>query len=200
MRSFVKEVETRVARVGTDPIWGYGHCRRVYALARELGRMENLSFDTELLYIAALLHDVGLYKPYVHRKEPDHARRSIAVAGQLLRDADFPARDTELILDAIEHHPPGGPTGSSVEAALLKDAVVLDYLGAVGVSRVIAMVGPEYDVPDLPSAVHNIRGLHESMPKFLLLESSNNLARDRMAEMELFMGALAEATADLKLL
>lgn len=197
----VEEIEARVARVGTDdPIWGYDHCLRVYALARELGRIENLSFDAELLYIAALLHDVGLYKAYARRKEPDHARRSVAVAGQLLHDADFPAQDTQIILDAIEHHPPGAPTGFSVEAALLKDAVALDYLGAIGVSRALAMVGLEDDVPDLASAVHNIRDLHRSIPGFLLLESSKDVARDRAIETERFMDGLGRATTNLKLL
>lgn len=193
-------METRVARVGTDPIWGYTHCLRVYVLARELGVAEDLRFDAELLYIAALLHDIGLYKPYAHRKEPDHARRSAAVAGQFSRDAGFPAQETEIILDAIEHHPPDAPAGSSAEAVLLKDAVALDYLGAVGVSRVISMVGPDHGIPDLAAAVQNIRSLHESLPKLLILESSRNLARGRIAETEHFTEALTNATANLKLL
>ncbi len=196
----VEEIEARVARVGTVPIWGYEHCLRVYALARELGRMENLSFDAELLYIAALLHDVGLYKAYSHRKELDHARRSAAVAEQILRDADFPARDTRVVLDAIEHHPPGAPAGFSVEAALLKDAVALDYLGAIGVSRTLAMVGLEDDVPDISSAVRNVRDLHRSIPGFLLLDSSKDVARDRAVETQRFIDDLARATANLKFL
>ena len=200
MRSLVEEIEIRVARVGTNPIWGYDHCLRVYALARELGRTENLSFDAELLYVAALLHDVGLYKAYSRRKESDHARRSAAVAEQLLRDANFPARDTQIVLDAIVHHPPGSPAGSTVEAVLLKDAVALDYLGAVGVSRALAMVGIEDDVPDLPSAISNIQGLHRSIPGLLLLESSKGIARERIGEMERFVEDLAAATANLKLL
>ncbi len=162
--------------------------------------MENLSCDVELLYIAALLHDIGLYKAYARRREPDHARRSVAVAGQLLRDAEFPARDIEVVLDAIEYHPPGAPVGGTVEATLLKDAVALDYLGAIGVSRVLAMVGVEDDVPDLAAATRNIRDLHRSVPGFLILENSKEIARDRAEETEHFMEGLGNATADLKLL
>lgn len=196
----IEEIEVRVARVGTDPIWGYDHCQRVYALARELGRMEDLSCDVELLYIATLLHDVGLYKAYARRREPDHARRSAAVAEQLLRDADFPAQDIQIVLDAIEHHPPGAPPSVSVEAALLKDAVALDYLGSIGVSRTLAMVGLEDDVPDLASAVRNIWSLHRSLPGLLLLQSSKSLAHNRTQEMERFMEDLGTATANLKVL
>ena len=200
MKSLVKEIEGRVARAGTDPIWGYNHCRRVYAQARGLARSEQLSHDPKLLYIAALMHDIGLYKAYSHRKEPDHARRSAAVAEQLLRDGNLPAQDIQVVLDAIENHPPGAFTGFSVEAALLKDAVALDYLGAIGISRVLAMVGTEEDVPDLAAAVRHAEDLHRSIPGFLLLEGSKLLAQDRMGERDDFLENLRAATANLKLL
>ncbi|MGF1471311.1 MAG: HD domain-containing protein [Rubrobacteraceae bacterium] len=200
MQALVREIEVRVRRAGTDPIWGYNHCRRVYALARELARLERLSYDPDLLYIAALLHDVGLYKAYSHRKEPDHARRSAAVAGQLLRDGNLPPESIRIVLDAIEQHPPGAFTGASVEAALLKDAVALDYLGAVGISRVLAMVGTEEDVPDLPAAIRHAESLHQGMPEFLIFGSSKYVARDRAREKEHFMEDLRAATTDLKLL
>ena len=200
MKSLAKEIEGRVARAGTDPIWGYNHCRRVYAQARGLARSEQLSHDPELLYIATLMHDIGLYKAYSHRKEPDHARRSAAVVEQLLRDGNLPAQDIQVVLDAIGNYPPGPFTGSSVEAALLKDAVALDYLGAIGVSRVLAMVGTEEDVPDLAAALKHSEDLHRSMPGLLLLESSKLVAQNRVSEREDFLKNLRAATANLKLL
>lgn len=199
MKTLVKEIEARVARAGTDPIWGYNHCRRVYVLARELARLERLSHDSELLYIAALLHDVGLYKAYSHRKEAEHARRSSAVAEQLLSDGNVSAQDIQVVLDAIENHPPGPARGTTAEAALLKDAVVLDYLGYVGISRVLAMVGTEEDVPDLGAAIRHAESLHQSLPSYLLLESSRYIARDREMEKDHFMENLHNATAGLKL-
>lgn len=196
----VEEIEARVARVGTDLIWGFNHCRRVYAQARELARLERLSHDPELLYIAAMLHDIGLYKAYSMRKGSDHAQRSAAVAEQLLHDGNFPDRDIQIVLDAIENHPPGAFAGFSVEAALLKDAVALDYLGAIGVSRVLAMVGVEDDVPDLAAAIQHSEDLHRSIPEFLILEGSRYIARDRTREKDHFMDGLRGATANLKLL
>ncbi|HEX2181928.1 MAG TPA: HD domain-containing protein [Rubrobacteraceae bacterium] len=62
MKPLVEEVEALVARVGTHPVWGYTHCLRVHALAEELARSERIHHDREILRIAALLHDVGLYK------------------------------------------------------------------------------------------------------------------------------------------
>ena len=200
MRVIVEEVEALVSRAGTHPIWGYGHCLRVFALARELAEAERIDYDAEILRLAALLHDIGLYRAYSRREGADHARRSVAVASRILRDGDFPLHATRVVLDAIEHHPPGASPGRSAEAVLLKDAVALDYLGTVGLSRVLAMVGLEESVPDLPSAVRHAMSLRRTLPDMLHLKASRRLAQTRVLEMDNFFHNLEDATSNLKLL
>jgi uncharacterized protein len=200
MKLLVDEVEALVARVGTHPVWGHAHCLRVHALAEELAASEQLSYDAEILRISALLHDVGLYKPYAFREAPDHAKRSADVAERILKDGDYPPQATKAVLDAILHHPPGAPPGGSSEAALLKDAVALDYLGAIGLSRVLAMVGTEDDVPDIPAALWHAESLRRRIPGLLLFESSKSIARERVIEMDDFLRSLRNATENLKLL
>lgn len=207
MKPLVEEVEALVARAGTHPIWGYAHCLRVHSLAEGLAASEGLSYDEEILRLAALLHDVGLYKAYALRGgRSNHARRSAAVAERILGDADFPPHATRAVVEAIEQHPPGAPGAprgsgvASAESTLLKDAVALDYLGAVGLSRVLAMVGAEEDVPDLPAAVRHAQELHATVPDLLTLESSKTLARQRVAQTNEFLSNLKEATDGLKLL
>jgi uncharacterized protein len=200
MRAIVEEIEALVSRAGTHPVWGYGHCRRVFAVAKELARSERLDYDAELLHLSALLHDIGLYKPYTLREGADHVRRSVGVAARLLRDGDFPPEATRVVLDAIEHHPPGASPGHSAEAALLKDAVALDYLGAVGLSRVFAMVGLEEDVPDLTAATRHALNLRRTIPDLLHFEAAHRLARERVLEMDNFFANLEDSTANLKLL
>ena len=200
MRPLVEEVEALVARVGTHPVWGYSHCLRVHALAEELARTERLPYDREILSISALLHDVGLYKAYAFREAPDHAKRSADVAERILKDGDFPPQATRAILDAILHHPPGVPPASSTEAALLKDAVALDYLGAIGLCRVLTMVGIENDVPDIPAALWHAESLRRRIPGLLVFESSKGVARQRIIEMDDFLRNLRDATDNLKLL
>jgi uncharacterized protein len=200
MRAIVEEIEALVSRAGTHPVWGYGHCRRVFAVAEELARSERLDYDAELLHLSALLHDIGLYKPYTLREGADHVRRSVGVAARLLRDGDFPPEATRVVLDAIEHHPPGASPGHSAEAALLKDAVALDYLGAVGLSRVFAMVGLEEDVPDLTAASRHALNLRRTIPDLLHFEAAHRLARERVLEMDNFFANLEDSTANLKLL
>jgi uncharacterized protein len=200
MRPLIKEVEELVARVGTHPIWGHAHCLRVHALAEELAKAERLSYDAEILRIAALLHDVGLYKAYAFREAPDHARRSADVAERILKDGDFPPQATRAVLDAIVHHPPGAPPAGSTEAALLKDAVALDYLGAIGLSRILAMVSTEQDIPDMPAALWHAESLRRRVPSLLVFESSRGIARERIIEMDDFLRNLRDATQNLKLL
>ncbi len=200
MRAIVEEIETLVARAGTHPIWGYTHCLRVHSMAEELAREEQLDYDAEILRLAALLHDIGLYRAYALREGADHARRSVAVATRFLRDGDFPPLASRVVLDAIEHHPPGAPPGRYKESALLKDAVALDYLGAVGLSRVFAMVGLEGDVPDLAAAVQHALSLRRSIPDLLYFDAARSVARKRVLEMDDFFAHLEDATANLKLL
>ena len=200
MKSPVEEIEALVARVGKNPVYGYAHCLRVHALAVDLARSEGASYDAEILLIAALLHDVGLYKAYALREPPEHAKRSAVVARRILHDLDFPAQASQAVIEAIEHHPPGAPPGVAIESVLLKDAVALDYLGAIGLSRVLAMLGVEDDVPDIPTALWHAESLRQKLPDLLVLQSSRDLARRRIREMDAFLEDLRDATAKLKLL
>ena len=200
MKPVVEEIEALVARVGADPVYGYSHCLRVYALAEDLASQEEVSYDREILRVAALLHDVGLYKAYAFREAPNHARRSADVAERVLKDGDFPPHATRAVIEAILSHPPGVPPGGSVESALLKDAVALDYLGAIGLSRILAMVGIEDDVADIPAALWQAESLRRKIPGLLVFQSSKGIARERILEMDDFLRDLKGATGNLKLL
>jgi uncharacterized protein len=200
MRPVVEEIEALVARVGTDPVYGFAHCLRVYALAEDLAASENVTYDREILRVAALLHDVGLYKAYAMREPADHAKRSALVARRILQDWDFPPQASQAVIEAIERHPPGVPGSAASETILLKDAIGLDYLGAIGVSRMLAMVGSEDDVPDIRTAIWNAESLRQKIPDLLVLQSSKDLASRRIREMEDFFEDLRDATAKLKLL
>ncbi|MFB2584508.1 HD domain-containing protein [Herbiconiux liukaitaii] len=51
------------------------HCIRSYLFAAELGRTTGLAFDDELLFVAAMLHDLGLADAF------DHAETSFELSG-----------------------------------------------------------------------------------------------------------------------
>ena len=200
MKPVVEEIEALVARVGTHPVYGQAHCLRVYALAEDLAAAEDVTYDREILRVAALLHDVGLYKAYAMREPADHAKRSALVARRILQDWDFPPQASQAVIEAIERHPPGVRGSAASETILLKDAIGLDYLGAIGVSRMLAMVGTEDGVPDMRTAIWNAESLRQKIPDLLVLQSSKDLAARRIHEMADFFEDLRDATEGLKLL
>jgi poly(A) polymerase len=108
MKPLVDEVEELVARVGTDPIWGHAHCLRVHALAEELARAEHVSYDAEILRLAALLHDIG--KPQTRRIGPEgvtfhfHEVVGAELAARRLRALRWPNKVVDEVSDLIRLH------------------------------------------------------------------------------------------------
>jgi hypothetical protein len=64
----------------------------------------------------------------------------------------------------------------------------------------LAMVGSEDDVPDIPAALWQAENLRRKLPDLLVFESSKGLARKRNFEMDDFLQDLRDATNSLKLL
>lgn len=62
----------------------------------------NLGIDKELIYAAALLHDIGRHLQYL--KGIPHHEGGVQVAGPILKDCGFSEQETEKILEAISGH------------------------------------------------------------------------------------------------
>src|SRR5918998_2408751 len=64
-----------------------GHCRRTYAFGAAVLQQRGRTFDTELLYIAAMLHDLGLTDEFedgvtsFEQRGADVARRALLAEG-----------------------------------------------------------------------------------------------------------------------
>lgn len=78
------------------------HSYRTFAFGAALGALENLVFDRELLFAAALLHDVGL--PTAVR-QVDFTLGSARVARDVAEDVGLSSAATETIRSAITLHP-----------------------------------------------------------------------------------------------
>jgi len=64
----------------------------------------------EMIYAAALVHDIGRWCQY-RDKTKDHAKESVLLAGPLLASAGFDQRETALILAAVAGHRDPQATG-----------------------------------------------------------------------------------------
>lgn len=64
--------------------------------------------DKELIYAAALLHDIGRYQQ-IHQGIPHHTAGA-QLAGAILPECGFSPEETRLVQDAIRHHRTGEDT------------------------------------------------------------------------------------------
>ena len=81
------------------------HSYRTFAFGSALGALENLDVDGEVLFAAALLHDVGLVRPV---DGVDFTRASEQIARDVAEDAGLSTAATNTMRTAITlHYSPG---------------------------------------------------------------------------------------------
>lgn len=98
-------------RHGLDHLLSVARLMRIYHLEDGLG------LDPELLYAAALLHDIGRGEQYT-RGIP-HEAAGVALAGPILEDCGFTPRERAEILAAIGGHRDKGGTATTELGRLL---------------------------------------------------------------------------------
>ncbi|HEX3264492.1 MAG TPA: HD domain-containing protein [Candidatus Limnocylindrales bacterium] len=110
------------------PAYLVNHSVRAYAWAVELARHDQLDFDQEILYVASLLHDIGLVPAYDLGGcfETDGAIE----AQRFALSHDQPRDRARAIYDVIDLHMLAeAPAGSSNEVVLLNDSTGTDVTG-----------------------------------------------------------------------
>ena len=122
------EAATRFALEHTSPLI-VEHSRRVFLFGSLRARELDLTPDPELLYVAAMMHDTGLFLPFSGAEQrfevdgADHARR-------LLLDHGASAADADVVWEAIAlHTTPGIPGRMRPEVAATHLGVLVDAIG-----------------------------------------------------------------------
>jgi hypothetical protein len=107
----------------------FNHSHRVFFWANEFGRQTGEPFDTELLFICAAFHDLGLLKKFSSNEDRFEVDGANAVR-QFLEHHDVPAARIQVAWDAISlHTTPGIVAYKPLEVELLYNGVGLDVLG-----------------------------------------------------------------------
>ncbi|MFD8937546.1 HD domain-containing protein [Streptomyces sp. NPDC059578] len=124
----VAAAATELVRDTTDDLI-YHHSRRVYFFGALQAARRGLGFDPELLYVAAMFHDIGLgeaYRSSGRRFEVDGAD----AARDFLRGYGLPEDSVRRVWTAIAlHTTPGIPEHLEPEVALVTAGVEYDVLG-----------------------------------------------------------------------
>lgn len=103
------------------------HSYRTYAFGMALGALEDVDVDRELLFAAALLHDVGLSG---HPRHVDFTLASARAARDVAETVGLSTAATETMRDAITlHHTPGVTLKHGPVAYLLAAGAGVDVAG-----------------------------------------------------------------------
>jgi uncharacterized protein len=181
-----------------NPAWGYSHCQRDYALAQELAAADHVALDDDVLYAAAYLHDIAAFAPWEDTKV-DHSDVGARVVDTILKGTGFPMAKIDAVRGAIRTHMYyRDPAGA--EALYLHDADALDWLGAIGVARIIALVDPNGGKPDGAKAVAMLVDNLNKVPTRVLSPAGRARVPERKAELEKFLADLRRETQDLRTL
>ena len=175
----------------------FNHQPRLYQLARQLA--EDQPFDDDVVYAAAWMHDLGVF--IGHRPEDpmalaawDHIAYAMREAPAFLRRFGFPSAKIPAVVAAIQTHLPSGEP-SSFEGALLRDADILEQLGAVGIVRTVSKVGRDTRFSVHGDAIRVLRENAERLPRQLRLASARRLAEARLAILKAFLNAIEAETS-----
>lgn len=181
-----------------NPAWGYSHCLRDYALARELAAADHVALDDDVLFAAAYLHDMAAFPPWEDVKV-DHSDVGARLVDTVLKGSGFPVEKIDAVRGAIRTHMYyRDPVGA--EALYLHDADALDWLGAIGVARIMALVDPHGGNPDAPKAVAMLTDNLNKVPARVLSPAGRARVPERKAELEKFLADLKRETDELRTL
>jgi HD superfamily phosphodiesterase len=178
-----------------NPAWGYSHSERDYALARSLAATDHVALDDDVLFAACFLHDMAAFPPWGGDEPPDHSDLGADGVADVLKGTGFPMGKLDAVRAAIRTHmyyrDPVGP-----EAVYLHDADALDWLGAIGAARIIALVDPNGGDPNGPKAVRMLQDNLRQVPSRVVSPAGRALVGQRKSELEAFLGQLGSESAD----
>ncbi len=179
-------------RAEAEPADKYGHMPRLYALASTLG--QGIDYDDNVLFAAAWLHDLGVFLGHGPKAPQelsgwDHVPYTVSRARELLAGWGFPSAKLDAVAEVIQtHQPKDDPL--RIEAILLRDADILEQLGAIGLVRAVAKIGRDSRYPTFSSVLPVLHNAIDTLPGKLRLNQSSKLAEPRVEILRRVISAL----------
>lgn len=197
-----------------DASHNYRHTQRVRSLALQIEHGQRLlslqsrgpfesnsyEYDTDLIILASLLHDIG-DKKYATRPNNNEEDKPIAsfliekgaseeLAQKVERIATHVSysseiKDPQKVLDMISQIP---------ELAIVQDADRLDALGAVGIGRTFTFGGARGR--EMEETIQHFEDKLENLEAHMKTETGRTMAKERTRRIKEFRNWWVEETAD----
>lgn len=171
--------------------WGLEHYERNYQLARELAELESLPIDEDVLFAAAFLHDMGTFEPYVVAGA-EHSQTAAENIESVLGPAGFPMEKLNAVNAVILAHMYYAEVPDDATAQVLHDADTLDFLGTIGVTRILSLTTRHAWATDLSTAISTLENFSEQLPPSLHTDAAKTMARVRVEEMRAYLSVLKQ--------
>jgi uncharacterized protein len=179
-------------RAEAQPADKFGHQPRLYALASKIAEGENC--DEDVLFAAAWMHDLGVFlghRPADPEKLAawDHVPYTIAKSRQLLMAWGFPEGKLDAVAEVIRTHQ-AKDQATIPEAVVMRDADILEQLGAIGALRAFIKVGRDTRYATYSEVVPVLERAVETLPAKLRLARSRELAENRVNTLTQLLAAI----------
>jgi uncharacterized protein len=185
-------------RAEAQPADKFGHQPRLYALTCQLA--EGQDCDDDVLFAAAWMHDLGVFLG--HRpSDPaeltrwNHVPYTIARSRELLDCWGFPAAKLEAVAEAIRTHQLQDEPVLK-EAVVLRDADILEQLGAVGALRAVVKIGRDTRYRSYSDIIPVLERAVAVLPGKLRLERARALAQGRVEVLSRLLETIREEAGD----
>lgn len=180
------------------PAWGTSHSERDYRLATAMAAQDHVALDDDVLFAAAFLHDIAAFKPY-EKDKLDHSDVAADLVGEILAPTGFPMAKLPKVQAAIREHMyyrnPSVP-----ESLYLHDADALDWLGAIGVARIMALADPNGAQPDGPAVLPMLKENLRDVPARVLSPAGRALMPAKRDLLARWLETLSDETEGYKTL
>jgi uncharacterized protein len=188
-------------REQAKPVDKFSHQPRLYSITREIG--EGQAYDDDVVFAAVWLHDLGVFVG--HRPEDpvalaawDCVAYSMQQTPAILERFGFPAEKIPAVVEIIRTHQPHF-NPPSMEGTILRDADILEQLGAVTILRTVSKVGRDTRFKIFPDALRALQKNADTLPAQLKLPRARKMGEARLHILRAFLaeadreGCMAEA-------
>ena len=169
------------------PAWGWQHSERNYRLAMGFAKDDGLAVDPDVVFAAAMLHDMAAFAPWNADTKTEHGDIAAEASGAVLRDVGFPMVKLAHVQAAERGHM-FYSVATEPEAIVLHDADSVDFLGYMGATRMIALTGES--AGDVEAALVSLRSFVTAIPPKLITKSAQRLGAERATETKLLLDRL----------